>query len=108
MYKKFPFYLDEYICTLSRRRVFHFIVWNSRLTYRVRILLGKCNSSIWKRSSTLGECPKKRGRSRFRREQKGMKRDLYRPAGTKGGNARGPCPRSKSGSPLVTPQCVGW
>lgn len=34
MYKKFPFYLNEYICTLSRRRVFLFIVRNSQLTYR--------------------------------------------------------------------------
>lgn len=34
MYKKLPFYSDKHICMPSRRRVFRFIVWNSRLTYR--------------------------------------------------------------------------
>lgn len=45
-------------------------------------------------------------RSRIRREAKGRRSAiLTHLPGTKGGNARGPCPRSRSGSPLVTPPC---
>lgn len=36
------------------------------------------------------------------------KRNSYRPAGTKGENARGPCSRSRSGSPLMASNvCAG-